>query len=484
MYKQPWVSFQLAGVSLTDFGLEIPSPFSSLELSNSQINSMTSWTLVCTVGGDSTNKINVAAFEALLYSAAQAASSYPEAQGIPVSFSFGWLDEMGKISEYISYQGFTLTFKVSTNGLYMQYTINGFASLATQAAMPVLNFQEVSGYVQPSAVLEGILLAIKADKYYQLDIDHTDAPTYISHGPMTTSLNNYVMGSAKGEDEYSAFPGLVRLSKTYNGSRTAGGLDTYKVKILSQLMNHVPQEKIGAYLRISNTDTSPQCASYSYWIDEPTTTRPGTIHYKANAGLFTNHASTTLRYGTKDSNIITLSGSYSGVAYNMTDMKFATVGFTLDVTGNAIIEDARVVNSWSSSLDEVFQTANIINDVQAIASQFSGDFTVTIPGSVKQYSVAQPVSLIIMTGNTLSPASGIYNIVSVTHSIGQTFTTSLKIMRLNLSTANQVAANQNIYVYGSPSYPKNSYTTTSNIKSPYKTDFGEMYPDFTRMTST
>ena len=93
MKKQPWCSFILAGMSLTDYGLEIPSPFSSLELSNSEIASFTSWTLRCTVGGDSSKKVNIAAFEALLYSAAQAASSYPNASGVPVSFAFGWLDD-------------------------------------------------------------------------------------------------------------------------------------------------------------------------------------------------------------------------------------------------------------------------------------------------------------------------------------------------------------------------------------------------------
>ena len=65
----------LSGVSLTDFGLEIPSPFTSLQLSNSEIASVTSWTLNCIVGGDDKRKVNIAAFEALLYSAAQAASS-------------------------------------------------------------------------------------------------------------------------------------------------------------------------------------------------------------------------------------------------------------------------------------------------------------------------------------------------------------------------------------------------------------------------
>ena len=121
MKKQPFLNFTLAGVSLTEFGLSIPSPVASLDVANSESASMTSWTLNVVVGGDTSKKVNVAAFEALLYSAAQSASQYPTSSGIPVAFVFGWLDEYGNVDDYISYQGFTLKFNVSTNGMYMQY---------------------------------------------------------------------------------------------------------------------------------------------------------------------------------------------------------------------------------------------------------------------------------------------------------------------------------------------------------------------------
>ena len=86
MKKQPWFSFNLANTSLTHFGLVTPSPFISLTLNNSQITSFTNWTLQIVVGGDSARKMNIAAFEALLYSAAQAADKNTSSAGIPVSF--------------------------------------------------------------------------------------------------------------------------------------------------------------------------------------------------------------------------------------------------------------------------------------------------------------------------------------------------------------------------------------------------------------
>lgn len=482
MLKQPWLSFSLSGVSLTEFGLEIPSPIVSLTLNNSEISTMTSWTLIVNVGGDDRRKINIAAFEALLYSAAQNASSYKKASGIPVSFGFGWLDEHGNINDHLTYQGFTLTFKVATTGQYMTYTITGYASLAIQTSMPVLKIPAITGIIQPSAIVEELANKVKATSYYELDIDHNDTPTLVSHGSLTTSFNRYVRGSYNANDDFNSFPGLLRLSKSYSGSRDAAGIISPH-KTLSTIMNNRSVSPLESFLKKSLTDNTPQCSSFSYWIDEPTMTHPGTIHYKSNAGLTISHISDTLRFGTSNTNILSLSGNYNGVAYNMTDMNFKSIGFNLDGSGNTIVNDSEVVNSWSSSLGDVYQTANIINDINAIASQFSGHFTITIPGSTSKYTIAQPISLIVMSGNTLSPISGIYSIMSVSHAVSNTFVTTLKVQRLTLSSANQTATGQGIFVSGTNKYPQSALQQTSNIKSPYKIDLGQMYPTFEHINS-
>lgn len=445
---------------------------------------MTQWTLEVIVGGDDKRRINISAFEALLYTSAQNASNYSNSSGIPVSFLFGWLDENGSVLESLSYQGFTLTFKVSTSGRYMKYSITGYASLAIQTSLPVLRVPELSGIVQPSAVVEGLAVAVKATNYYDLDIDHCDQPTLVNHGAMTTSFNSYVRGTYSGKDDYETFPGLLKLSKSYNASRDSAGLDSYKVRKLSQAINNRSVSSLSNYLKTSFTDTKPQSSSFSYWVDEPTMTSRGCIHYKSNAGLLGTYTKDTLEYGTANTNVLTLSGSYNGVAYNMTNMNYTQVGFNVDGSGNTIVQDYQVVNSWSSTLADVFQSANIINDVNAIASQFSGDFTVTIPGSTKKYNIAQPISLLVMSGNTISPITGIYNIISVSHDISSTFVTTLKLQRLVMSSANQVAAQQGILIRGSSSYPKLSYAKTKNIISTSKVDFGTIYPDFTYMSGT
>jgi hypothetical protein len=480
--RQPFCNFLLAGVSLTDFGLMIPSPFTSLELSNSEVSSMTSWTLSCVVGGDSSKKINASAFEALLYTSAQAADKYPNSSGIPVSMMFGWLDERGNVAEYVSYQGFALKYSFSTSGLFTNYKVTGFASRSVQSSLPVLRIPEISGFVQPSAVAEGLAKAVKATNYYQLDIDHNDAPTYIHHGAMTTSFNQYVRGSAYQTDDYDDFPGLLRLSKSYSASREAAGLKPGYRK-LSSILNNASYTPVNGFLVKSNTDTRPQCLNFSYWVDEPTMTKPGVIHYKSNAALQTSKSLGILQYGTTNTNILSINGSYDGIAYNMSNMNFQQVGFAVDASGNSIAQMDQVVNSWSSSLANVFQAANIINDINALATQFSGNFTIQIAGTVNQYTIAQPVSLLIMHGNTLSPVSGIYSVMSVSHTISNQFITTLKIQRLVMSSANSVASAQNIYVSGSKNYGTTSFTKTKNILTPYSVDFGIMFPTYEHMSA-
>ena len=481
MKKQPFCSFSLAGINLTHYGTEIPSPFVSLELDHSEIDSYTSWKLNVTVGGSANKKMNVAAFESLLYSAAQSASGYANSSGIPVSFAFGWLDSKGNVSEYLSYQGWTLKFTVSCAGQMMTYELNGYASLAMQMSMPVLNIPALTGFVQPSAVVEALAKVVKADTYYNLDIDHCDAPTLVSHGAMTTSFTNYVRGSFKADDDYEDFPGLLKLSKSYNSSRDAAGIKNGRK--LSSLLNNLTVTNVDDYLKKSLTDNTVQCSSFSYWVDEPTMTSLGTIHYKSDAGLRNSYISDTLEYGTAHTNVIAISGNYNGVAYDMTDINFSNLGFDVDGSGNEIITDGQVVNSWSSSLADTFQTSSIINDINVLAMQFSGSFQVTLPGTVKQYQLAQPVTLVVCIGNTLSPMSGIYNVMGVSHSISNTFVTTLKLERLTMTSANQTAISQNVAVVNSSNGIRNSYNKTRNVKSTGKVDFGTVYPTFEHLVA-
>ena len=476
MLRNPFCSFVLAGVSLSDYGLKIPSPFCQLTVTNAQISSFLSWELKITVVGDDVKRSNIAAFEALLYSAAQDASKYPSSSGIPVSFMFGWVNSDGTVGENVSYQGFTLKFTASTTGLSMTYNITGYASIGFQSALPVFPVPALCGMVKPSMVFEAFCKALKIDTYYNLDIDHNDAPTLINHGAMTTSFMSYARGSYSANDNYSDFPGLLKLAKSYNANREAAGLARGYRK-LSHILNNVSVTPVDNFLVKSLTDFTPQCSAFSLWLDEPTMTKRGTVHFKSNSGLQSAHWGDTLEYGTPNTNILSLNGSYNGVAYNMTNMNYSDVGFSVDGSGNTIVQASKIVNSWSASLGNVYQTVNIINDVNALASQFSGDFTIEIPGTVKQFGLAQPVSLLVVADNSISPVTGVYNIVSVSHTVASTFITTLKVQRLVMSSANEVASAQNITISGDSTY-RYAYTRTSNVSASGEVNFGTIYPTY------
>jgi uncharacterized protein YycO len=334
--------------------------------------------------------------------------------------------------------------------------------------------------VKPSMVFEAFCKALKIDKYYDLDIDHNDAPTYISHGAMTTSFMAYARGSYNAVDNYNDFPGLLKLAKSYSATRDAAGI-IRKYRKLSTILNNARVTPIEYFLIKSFVDATPQCSAFSLWIEEPTMTRRGVIHFKSNSGMFASHWGDILEYGTPNTNILSLNGSYNGVAYNMTNMNYSDVGFSVDGSGNTIVQASKIVNSWSATLGDVYQTVNIINDVNALASQFSGDFTIEIPGTVRQYGLAQPVSLLVVADNSISPVTGVYNIVSVSHNLSNTFITTLKVQRLVMSSANEVAAAQNITVIGDPSY-QYAYNRTSNVSDSGVVDFGTIYPTYEDIT--
>lgn len=207
-------------------------------------------------------------------------------------------------------------------------------------------------------------------------------------------------------------------------------------------------------------------------------TKLGTIHYKSNAGLLRSRYMDTLEYGTANTNVMSISGSYNGVSYNISDLNLKHIGFSVDGSGNSIANAGEVVNSWSSSLADAFQASNIINDVNALSSQFSGEFTATVAGTAKKYKLAQPVSMLVVSGNTVSPMSGIYNVMKVSHSISNTFTTTLQLKRLVMSSANQVATQQGLLISNENYYGPSSYQKTGNVISESKVDFGDMYPTF------
>ena len=67
--------------------------------------------------------------------------------------------------------------------------------------------------------------------------------------------------------------------------------------------------------------------------------------------------------------------------------------------------------------------------------------------------------------------------MSVTHQVSNTFTTVLKLQRLQISSANETASAQGITVVNNSSTSA-GYSSTANILSAGKVDFGKLYPTY------
>ena len=83
----------------------------------------------------------------------------------------------------------------------------------------------------------------------------------------------------------------------------------------------------------------------------------------------------------------------------------------------------------------------------------------------------------VVSGNSISPVTGVYNVVSVSHKVSNTFITTLKLQRLVMSNANEVASAQGITITNSTNY-NYAYTQTKNVISTGKVDFGTLYPTY------
>jgi hypothetical protein len=85
---------------------------------------------------------------------------------------------------------------------------------------------------------------------------------------------------------------------------------------------------------------------------------------------------------------------------------------------------------------------------------------------------------LVVAGNSISPVTGVYNVVSVDHRISNTFITTLKVQRLVMSSANEVASSQGITIANTSGYNSYSYTPTRNVISTGRVDFGTLYPTY------
>jgi hypothetical protein len=482
----PFIAVSMAGVSLTDLGYKIPSPLVGISITNATVRSALMWELTLNVAGDASRIANIAAIEGLWYQAKQAAKNSGYKRGIPVSIILGWQSPDGQVVESMDIEGWTMQFDCNVpESQHLQYIIKGYGQTAVPANMPTIRIPPISGVVQPSAVLTALCEALKADTYYDLDIDRNDSPTFISHGTVQTSFTRYVRGGRSVNDNFGDFPGLQPLATNVMGNSQAYGLITDQIRNMGILVNNVPVGERTPYFRSDINDRPDVVNTFSFWVDEPTMTQRGKINFKSDAVLRIKQNYDQLILGGNETNIFSLSGSYNGVAYTLKNINAGKIGFTVDGTGNAIASVQPSATAFSASLADVFNSANEINNVNAIATQFSSKITITMAGNVRGYELAQPVTVTVLMGNTLSPISGIYRVMEVTQRLDARFITTLVCQRLDTGSANDVAdgvmagVSTLTTVSGDTSLQRTIRANqTSNIISPRLVELGTITPTF------
>lgn len=455
----PYMQLIINDTAIRSLGFKVPSPLVSISLDNAESGLQTNFTAVLHVYGDARNKIHIGSFEMMLYEFAQMQGD----SVIPCYIEIGWADG-DTITDSLKIQALFIQFKATVKTGYMEYRIQGTGNFTNVGNVRGIAIPAVRGNYRPSDVLEATLDFIRADEVFDYDIDHDDEIVPINRPATVTSLGEFVNGS---EDQL----GLIQQSYS-EGSKSAA----YR---LPSNLSSEDYRKAG-YTNSQITDimgppvaqTQRSASAYTFSIVDPTFHQRGVIRYKNNVNLANYVSEDTLIWGGLYTNILSITATYDGVTQQLLGSGTTIqTGMALSLSGDSMISTANRQNSYSATASSMFAAGNVINNLNAISTQFNTDITVTIVGQPKVFQIAEAVRVLVYTGGTLNPITGVYRIMKVHHYItGTAYTTDLTLKRLDLITANNTAAS--ISGYTNP-ITVNGQQAATRIGS--KPDFGEPF---------
>ena len=187
--------------------------------------------------------------------------------------------------------------------------------------------------------------------------------------------------------------------------------------------------------------TQRSASSYTFSITEPTFHSRGVIRYKNNVNLANYVNDSVLIWGGLYTNILSISATYQGVTQTLLGSGASVqTGMGITLKGETLTTESNRQNSYNATLPSMFVAGNTLNNLNAISTQFNTNIQVTIVGAPKVFQVADAVRIVVYTGGTLNPITGVYRIIKVAHNInGTSYTTTLTVQRLDLITANDTA---------------------------------------------
>ena len=441
-HKQPYMQFVIQNIALRSLGFKVPSPLVGINLTNSESGIQTNFKVTIHVLGDQRKQAHIGAFEMMLYEFAQMRGD----STTPCYLEMGWADETG-ILESLSIQGIFIQFTSTVHTGYTEYILEGIGNFTNTATIRGIAIPAIRGNYRPSEVAEAVLDYVNAGDVFDYDIDHDDEVVPISKASCVTSLGEYINGSGNAQ-------GLIQQSYCEGSRSSAYGLPGNRATG-TYLKAGYTKAEIHNLMGSPVAQTQRSASSYTFSITEPTFHTRGVIRYKNNVNLANYVSDDVLMWGGLYTNILSISATYQGVTQTLLGSG-ATVqtGMGITLKGESLITPANRQNSYCATINSMFAAGNTLNNLNAISTQFNTNVQITIVGKPKVFQVADAVRVVVYTGGTLNPITGVYRIIKVAHNInGTSYTTTLTVQRLDLITANNTATSLA------------GYTTTSLINN-------------------
>lgn len=425
----PYMQLVIDGTAMRSPGFKVPSPLVSISLENAESGLQTNFTAILHVYGDSRNKVHVGSFEMMLYEFAQMQGD----SVIPCYIEIGWA-EGDKVISSLEIQALFVQFKSSVKTGYIEYTIQGIGNFTNAGNIRGIAIPAIRGNYRPSVVLEAVLNYIKADDVFDYDIDHDDEIVPINRPATVTSLGEFVNGS---EEQL----GLIQQSYS-EGSKSSAYRLPGKLSSEDYRKAGYTDKQISDMMGPPVAQTQRSASAYTFSIIDPTFHQRGIIRYKNNVNLANYVSEDALVWGGLYTNILSITARYDGVTQQLLGSgSIIQTGFAVSLNGDTIVSEANRQNSYSATATSMFAAGNVINNLNAISTQFNTNITVTLVGQPKIFQIAEAVKVLVYTGGTLNPITGVYRIMKVRHFItGTAYTTELTLKRLDLITANNTAA--------------------------------------------
>ena len=436
------MQFVIQNIALRSLGFKVPSPLVNISLVNSESGIQTNFKVTVHVLGDQRKQAHVAAFEMMLYEFAQMRGD----STTPCYLELGWADETG-ILESLSIQGIFIQFTSTVKTGYTEYILEGIGNFTNTATIRGIAIPAIRGNYRPSNVVEAVLNYVNADEVFDYDIDHDDEVVPITKPSCVTSLGEYINGSSTQQ-------GLIQQSYCEGSRSCAYGLPK-NTATSTYLRAGYTKAEIHNLMGAPVAQTQRSASSYTFSITEPTFHTRGVIRYKNNVNLANYVSDDVLMWGGLYTNILSISATYQGVTQTLLGSG-ATVqtGMGITLKGETLTSRSNRQNSYSATIGSMYAAGNTLNNLNAISTQFNTNVQITIVGKPKVFQVADAVRVVVYTGGTLNPITGVYRIIKVAHNInGTSYTTTLTVQRLDLITANDTATS----IAG--------YTTTSKINN-------------------